>query len=66
MVSNYKLEEITSVQELRGNVSKLFKLHSELKHPGVRAAPLSTYDDDRRAVVAWRVAAAEQSALLPS
>lgn len=41
MVSNYKLEEITSVQELRGNVSKLFKLNSELKHPGVRAASLS-------------------------
>lgn len=36
VVNNYKLEEITSVQELRRNVAKLFKLNSNLRNPGVR------------------------------
>ena len=35
VLSNYKLEEITTVQELRSNVAKLFKLHAGVKNPGV-------------------------------
>jgi NADH dehydrogenase (ubiquinone) 1 alpha subcomplex subunit 6 len=34
VVNNYKLEEITSVQELRRNCAKLFKLNANLRNPG--------------------------------
>lgn len=34
VLSNYKLEEITTVRELRSNIATLFKLHSDLKNPG--------------------------------
>lgn len=34
VLSNYKLEEITTVRELRGNVARLFKLHSHMKNEG--------------------------------
>ena len=35
VVNNYKLEEITTVQELRRNCAKLFKLNANLRNPGV-------------------------------
>lgn len=38
VLSNYKLEEITTVRELRSNVARLFKLHSHMKNEGVRAS----------------------------
>lgn len=35
VVNNYNLDELTSVPELRSNVSKLFKLHANMQNPAV-------------------------------
>ena len=40
VVNNYKLEEITTVPELRNNVAKLFKLHADMRNPAVSSAKL--------------------------
>lgn len=50
VVNNYKLEEITTVQELRRNVAKLFKLNANLRNPGVstmstRSCKLCTFKE---------------------
>ena len=36
VVSNYKLDELSSVQELRRNIALLFRKHSHVTAPGVR------------------------------
>ena len=36
VLTSYKLEEITTVKELRSNVAKLFKIHEGLRNEGVR------------------------------
>ena len=36
VVNNYKLDEVTTVPELRSNVAKLFKLHAKMQNPAVR------------------------------
>jgi hypothetical protein len=50
VVNNYKLEEITTVQELRRNCAKLFKLNANLRNPGVstmstRSCKLCTFKE---------------------
>jgi len=34
VLTNYKLDEITTVKQLRSNVAKLFKQHAHLRNPG--------------------------------
>ena len=36
VVNNYKLDEVTTVPELRSNIAKLFKLHASMQNPAVR------------------------------
>ena len=35
VVNNYKLDEVTTVPQLRSNVAKLFKLHASMQNPAV-------------------------------
>ena len=40
VVQNYNLDELTSVSQLRSNISKLFKLNANMQNPAVRPCPL--------------------------
>ena len=35
VVNNYKLDEVTTVPQMRSNVAKLFKLHASMQNPAV-------------------------------
>lgn len=66
MLSSYKLEEITTVQELRANCSKLFKLNSQLKNPGVRCYAAEAFAAIHRSTATPGLAIAPHAVLRPA